>query len=257
MLMKASNAGARLVKSPTYRLFCSRPGLRCVHRGSTAAGPLAAVTSKTPASPLPFLRLVTRGMADSIQVPKAAAVQEAETDIFTSNPLLQDVVFPLYDQVKAEHVVPGMRALLAQLHKDIDALESSVVPTWSGLVEPLEQLTDHHQRTWGIVSHLKGVKDSDTLRAAVEEVQPENVALGLRLSQSKPLYQAFKALQEGPAWKDLTEAQQRVVDIELRDFVLGGVALEGEAKERYNAIQQELAQLSTKFSNNVLDATKV
>jgi oligopeptidase A len=55
----------------------------------------------------------------------------------------------------------------------------------------------------------------------------------------------------------LTQAQKRVVDIELRDFVLGGVGLEGEAKERYNAIQQELAQLSTKFSNNVLDSTKV
>lgn len=63
--------------------------------------------------------------------------------------------------------------------------------------------------------------------------------------------------REGPGWANLTEAQQRVVDIELRDFVLGGVALEGEEKERYNVIQQELAQLSTKFSNNVLDATKV
>jgi Zn-dependent oligopeptidase len=48
-----------------------------------------------------------------------------------------------------------------------------------------------------------------------------------------------------------------VVELELRDFVLGGVGLEGEAKERFNAIQQQLAQLSTKFSNNVLDATKV
>jgi oligopeptidase A len=104
---------------------------------------------------------------------------------------------------------------------------------------------------------LQGVKDSPELRAAVEEVQPENVALGLRLSQSQPLYKAFKALNEGPAWAQLNPAQQRAVELELRDFKLGGVALEGEAKERFNAIQQELAQLSTKFSNNVLDATKV
>jgi hypothetical protein len=46
------------------------------------------------------------------------------------------------------------------------------------------------------------------------------------------------------------------VESELRDFVLGGVALEGPQKDRFNKIQQELAQLSTKFSNNVLDATK-
>ena len=49
----------------------------------------------------------------------------------------------------------------------------------------------------------------------------------------------------------LSATQRRIVENELRGFVLGGIALEGEAKERFNAIQQELAQLSTKFSNNV------
>ena len=67
----------------------------------------------------------------------------------------------------------------------------------------------------------------------------------------RPLYEGFKALRDGPTWSSLTPGQQRVVDNELRDFVLGGVALEGEAKERFNEIQQELAKLSTKFSNNV------
>ncbi|KIY91954.1 oligopeptidase A [Monoraphidium neglectum] len=161
---------------------------------------------------------------------------------FLSNPLLADVVFPKFDEVKPEHVVPGMRALLGELHKQIDALEAAVEPTWAGLVEPLERISDRHQRTWGVVSHLKGVQDTEALRKAVEEVQPENVALGLRLSQSRPLYEGFRALREGEGWGQLTPAQQRVVEIELRDFVLGGVALEGEAKERFNAIQQDLAQ---------------
>lgn len=67
----------------------------------------------------------------------------------------QDGPFPLFDQVKPEHVVPGVRALLADLHRQIDALEASVEPTWAGLVEPLERIGDKHQRTWGIVSHLK------------------------------------------------------------------------------------------------------
>lgn len=87
-------------------------------------------------------------------------------------------------------------------------------------------------------------------------MQPENVKLSLRLSQSQPLYKAFKALKESKEWDALSSAQRRIVDNELRDFVLGGVALEGEAKERFNQIQQDLAQLSTKFSNNVLDGTK-
>jgi oligopeptidase A len=48
-----------------------------------------------------------------------------------------------------------VRQLLKELHAEIDRLEGSVEPTWEGLVQPLEALTDRHQRTWGVVSHLK------------------------------------------------------------------------------------------------------
>ncbi|EFN52299.1 hypothetical protein CHLNCDRAFT_139059 [Chlorella variabilis] len=179
-----------------------------------------------------------------------------EPQITGGNPLLTDSPFPAYSEVKAEHVVPGIRALLAELHAEVDRLEASVEPSWEGLVQPLERIVDRLSRAWGTVSHLKAVKDTEELRKAVEEVQPERVKLSLRLSQSKPLYEAFRALREGPSWGQLSEAQQRIVEGELRDFKLGGVALEGEAKERFNEIQQELSQLSTKFSNNVLDGTK-
>ncbi len=67
----------------------------------------------------------------------------------------QDTSFPAYDRVKAEHVVPGMKAVLAEANAAIDKLEANVVPTWEGLVEPLERITDKHERTWSIVSHLK------------------------------------------------------------------------------------------------------
>ena len=174
----------------------------------------------------------------------------------TANPLLTVSPFPLYDQVKAEHVVPGIKALLDQLNDELTQLEASVDPTWSGLVEPIERIVDRLGRAWGTVSHLKAVRDSEELRKAVEEIQPERVKLSLRLGQSKPLYEAFKALKNGPAWETLSEAQRRIVEGELRDFVLGGVALEGADRERFNEIQQELSQLSTKFSNNLLDATK-
>lgn len=121
---------------------------------------------------------------------------------------------------------------------------------------PLERVVDRISRAWGTVSHLKAVKDTKEFREAVEEVQPERVELSLRLSQSKLLYEAFRGLREGPQWASLSEAQRRIVEGEIRDFKLGGVALEGEEKERFNEIQKELSQLSTKFSNNVLDATK-
>lgn len=82
-----------------------------------------------------------------------------------------------------------MRVLLAELHATVDALEARFggdapeSPTWQTLVGPLERLSDRHSRTWNVVGHLKGVKDSEALRKAVDEIQPENVKFGLRLSQ--------------------------------------------------------------------------
>ncbi len=73
---------------------------------------------------------------------------------------------------------------------------------------------------------MQAVRDSEELRKAVEEVQPLQVRFGLRLAQSQPLYKAFQALRDGPEWAALSEARKRVVENELRDFVLGGVALE-------------------------------
>jgi len=183
----------------------------------------------------------------------ASSTVESEA---AANPLLHAGDFPLFDQIKAEDVVPGMKQIIADVEEGLKDLEENVQPTWSGLVESLEALTDKLAKSWGAVSHLKAVKDSEALRNAVEEIQPLQVTLSSKFSQSQPLYQAFVALRDGPQWASLTEAQKRIVEGEIRDAMLGGVGLEGEAKERFNKIQQELSKLSTKFSNNLLDGTK-
>lgn len=178
---------------------------------------------------------------------------EAPAD--TSNPLLQATALPQYDAIKAEHVVPGIRTLLKQLNSEIDELEANVQPTWAGLVDPIERIVDRLGTVWGSISHLKAVKDTKELREAVEEVQPERVKLSLRLGQSRALYEGFRALKE-TQWESLSAAQCRIVDEQLRDFIHSGVALEAEDKKRFNEIEEELSKLSTKFSNNLLDATK-
>ncbi|GJP76228.1 hypothetical protein CLOP_g6600, partial [Closterium sp. NIES-67] len=188
----------------------------------------------------------------------AAATTEAPTDI-QENPLLSlnPASIPLFDKIEPKHVVPGMRAILKEVEEQLDALEKNVKPTWAGLVEPLERLQDRLSIPWGAVNHLNAVKNSDDLRAAFEEVQPDVVALSLRLGQSRPIYDAFVAIRNDEAlWASLSVAQKRVVESELTSAKTSGVALEGEAKEQFNRIQQEIAQLKTKFQNNVLDATK-
>ena len=174
----------------------------------------------------------------------------------TKNPLLIGKGLPPFNEIKAEQVVPAMTQILAELDQRVSKLEEDVTPTWSGLVEPLTEIEERLNWSWGIVGHLMSVKNSPQLREAYETMQPEIVKFYNKLSQSKPLYEAFKGIKEGAEWDKLEPAQKRIVESSIRDFELSGVGLSGEARERFNQIQLELAELSTKFSNNVLDATK-
>jgi oligopeptidase A len=174
----------------------------------------------------------------------------------TDNPLLIGKGLPPFEAIKPEHVVPAMTQLLVELEEELTTWEAKVTPTWNGLVEPLERLGERLTWSWGIVSHLMGVKNSPELREAYETVQPQVVQFSNKLSQSQPFYKAFKALHESNDWSRLEPAQQRIVEAAIRNAELSGVGLSGEKRERFNEIQMELAELSTKFSNHVLDATK-
>jgi oligopeptidase A len=173
-----------------------------------------------------------------------------------NNPLLIGQGLPPFDAITPEHVVPGITQLLSELERDLTKLESDVVATWQGLVEPLDRLTERLSWSWGAVGHLMGVKNSPELREAYQAMQPLVVQFASKLGQSKPLYQTFKAMKEGDLWTKLDEAQQRLVEAAIKEAELSGVGLDGEERERFNAIQMELAELATKFSNHVLDATK-
>ena len=137
-------------------------------------------------------------------------------------------------------------------------LESSpqASPSWAELIEPLTNITERLGWSWGIISHLMGVKNSPELRSAYESVQPVLVQFANQISQSQVVYDALKRLKESDQWANLVPAQQRIVEAALRDAELSGVGLVGEAKSKFNKIQQSLAELSTQFSNHVLDATK-
>ena len=174
----------------------------------------------------------------------------------TSNPLLAGQGLPAFDQIQPGLIVPGMTQLLQELARELTDLEAQIAPTWEKLVEPLTRIEERLSWSWGVIGHLMGVKNSPELRQAYESVQPQVVEFISRLSQSKPIYEAFLSLRQGESWGQLDEAQQRIVEASLRDAQLAGVGLAGEKKDRFNAIQLELAEITTKFSNNLLDATK-
>ncbi|GCL38825.1 oligopeptidase A [Sphaerospermopsis reniformis] len=177
------------------------------------------------------------------------------TAIISQNPLLQGRGLPPFADITPEQVEPAFKHLLTELQQQLAILETNVEPTWTGLVEPLEKLTEKLYWSWGILNHLMGVKNSPDLRIAYQKVQPQVVHFINTLGQSKPIYKAFKALRASDTWETLESAQQRIVEAAIRDAKLSGVGLEGEARERFNVIQMQLAELATDFANNLLDAT--
>lgn len=178
------------------------------------------------------------------------------TATVTSNPLLIGEGLPPFKAIQPECITPGINQLIEELAAELTRLEAALEPSWSGLVEPLTRIEERLRWSWGIVGHLMGVKNSPKLREAYQAVQSPLVHFANRMGQSKPIYQAFKKLQMGPEWETLNSAQRRIVESAIREAELSGVALEGAEKDRFNQIQQELAELSTQFSNNLLDATK-
>ncbi len=178
------------------------------------------------------------------------------SETITENPLLIGQGLPPFEQITPDHVVPGITQLLTELEQELTTLETQVKPTWTGLVEPLQKLQERLTWSWGIVGHLMGVKNSPELRTAHATVQPNIVQFINKLNQSKAFYQGFKQLRNSQEWEQLDSAQKRIIETALRDAELSGVGLEGEERDKFNAIQLELAELSTQFSNHVLDATK-
>jgi oligopeptidase A len=173
------------------------------------------------------------------------------------NPLLDwRRELPDYGRIRPAHIVPAVRALLTELEGELAGVEAGAGPTWSELVEPLERMGDRLDRSWGVARHLLCVRNGEELRKAYEEVQGEVVAFGLRLGQSRPIYDALCTLREGPEFQRLDGAQRRIVETMLRDARHAGVGLAEAERQRFNAIAGELAELATAFGNHVLDATK-
>jgi oligopeptidase A len=171
-------------------------------------------------------------------------------------PLARHEEPPRFDAIAIEDIVPAVRALIVRQDRAREALEAGQQPTWEGLARPLAELAEPLTYAWGVVQHLLSVKNSPALRAAEEEVQPEVVAAALRLSQSRPIYKGLVALKAGPSWAGLEPARQRIVSANIEQAELAGVGLEGAAKERFLEVETALAEASTRFANNLLDATK-
>ncbi len=172
------------------------------------------------------------------------------------NPLLDFSGLPRFADFKPEFVAPAVDQLLAENRALIERVAAPAVPpTWREFVQPLEDANERLRRAWGVVGHLNSVMNSPDLREVYNSSLPKVTQYYTELGQHEGLFAKFKALRTGAGFESLTRAQKKVVDNELRDFRLGGAELPLEKKARFKEISERLSQVSSRFSDNLLDAT--
>jgi oligopeptidase A len=173
-----------------------------------------------------------------------------------TNPLLDTRGLPHFDTVTPAHVAPAIAQLLADGRALIAAQSEPETPaTWDAFVAPMIDAGERLSRAWGVVSHLHGVMDTPDWREAYNAMLPEVTRYYSELGQNLALFVKYKTLRESDAYQHLSPTRQRVISNELRDFRLSGAELPDDQKPRFQAIQEELAALAAKFSENLLDST--
>jgi len=170
------------------------------------------------------------------------------------NPLLDNSKLPLWSQIKPEHITPALDVVLQENRDWLQqALTVDTRFTWNNLVAPLNEASNWLERTWSPVSHLNAVVNTDELRKEYNSNLPRLSDYHTEMGQNAALYAAIRSIR---AQDDtLDSAQQKSLDDSLLGFKLSGVALPEAQKERFREISQQLSQLNSRFSDNVLDAT--
>ncbi len=172
------------------------------------------------------------------------------------NPLLDTADLPRFDAVQPDHVAPAIRQLLEENRTLVAGLtQPGAAATWDDFVQPITDAGERLSRAWGIVGHLHSVNDVPAWREAYNAMLPEVTRFHAELGQNLALFDKFKALAASPEYATLSPARRRVIANDLRDFRLSGAELAATDKPRFQEIQEELAGLAAKFSENLLDAT--
>jgi len=174
----------------------------------------------------------------------------------TVNPLLDFSGLPRYKSIRPEHVAHAIDELLVENHALIARLtDEGTAASWKEFAEPLESANERLWRAWGAVAHLHAVDDNPAIRDAYNANLPKITRYRTELAQNLRLYEKLKSLRASEGFEKLSTARRKIVENDLRDYRLGGAELAPQEKKRFAEIQEELAALEAKFSENVLDAT--
>ena len=172
-----------------------------------------------------------------------------------SNPLLNYTGLPAFSKIKPEHIKPAVEAVIKTCRETIEAVSKIENPTWENFYLPQAAAGDQFSRAWSPVGHLNAVKNSPELREAYQACLPLLSEYSTWAGQHKGLYEGYLKLKNSPAFESYSLAQKKAIENSLRDFELSGISLPEDKQKHYGEISARLSELSSDFSNNVLDAT--
>jgi oligopeptidase A len=162
---------------------------------------------------------------------------------------------PDYSALRPEHAATAVREQIARNRAALGELLSSSAATFATLVVPFEALQAELSRSFAPIAHLNSVMASTALREAYNDCLTALTEYQSEVGQNAALATAYAEILrlEG---EQLPDAARRLLRHTLRDFELAGVRLADPLKERFRAVQQELAQLQSRFEEQVLDSTQ-
>ena len=172
------------------------------------------------------------------------------------NPLLKNYVLPPFNKIQVQHIELAIDKTLQENRKELEnLLENTKRYTWENFFQKVENMEDRLHQVWSPINHLHSVADNEELRIVYNNCLTKLSNYSTELGQNVNLFIAYNNFLKDSSFKNLSTAQQKIINNTIRDFRLSGVNLDKKSKNIYKTIQNKLSVLQTKFEENLLDAT--
>lgn len=205
------------------------------------------------------IRLVTGLLAVTLLIAcNREDMNNAIPPIDENNPLLAEWSgphggVPAFDQMQLENLEAGVQSGTMLNMLEIDAIaRNEEPPSFDNTILALEEAGEPLRRALVYYGIWSANLSSPELRDIQQRLAPMLAAFRSQIVQNRQLFDRIKAVYEGPETASLRPDQQRLTQLVYERFARGGATLEGEAKQRFAEIGQRLAELHTRFGNNVL-----
>lgn len=163
---------------------------------------------------------------------------------------------PPFDKIKVEHYLPAFEEGMRMQMAEIDTIcQNSATPTFANTIETMEYSGALLDKVSSVFFNLLETDNNEEMQSIAETIAPLLSEHNDNINMNKDLFLRVKYVYEHQQEETLTEEQTRLLEETYKNFIRGGANLTGQQQERFKAINQEIAELTLKFNNNVLAAT--